>query len=102
MLGFTFPPSPATALPRTTFAEQLQLHFGEETVQLHHVAPAHADGDILVHFTRADVLQMSDTYFSGIYPSSTIPAALDCGCRRSGLAAVRPSHAGCSQSRCCQ
>ena len=66
--GFTFPASPVAALPTTTFPSDLTLLSGDEVVRLHHVAPAHTDGDVLVHFTQADVLQTGDTFFNGFYP----------------------------------
>ena len=66
--NFTFPASPGAALPVLTFPDNATLHFGDEAVGLQHVAPAHTDGDILVHFTKADVLQTGDTFFNGFYP----------------------------------
>ncbi len=66
--GFTFHAAPAAALPVLTFADTLSLYPGSEVVQLHHMAPAHTDGDILVHFTKANVLQMGDAFFNGFYP----------------------------------
>ena len=66
--GFTFPASPVAALPTTTFPSDLTLISGDEVVRLHHVEPAHTDGDVLVHFTQADVLQTGDTFFNGFYP----------------------------------
>lgn len=66
--GYTFPPSPAAALPALTFPETLTLHHGSETIHLQHVAPAHTDGDVLVHFTRANVLHTGDLFFNGFYP----------------------------------
>lgn len=65
---FTFPASPAAALPVLTFPDDLTLYHGDETVHLHHVVPSHTDGDILVHFTGADVLQTGDTFFNGFFP----------------------------------
>ncbi len=66
--GYTFPPSPAPALPVLTFPDFLTLVFGGETLHVQHVPPAHTDGDVLVHFTNANVLHMGDTFFNGFYP----------------------------------
>ena len=66
--GFTFPASPAAALPTTTFPSDLTLISGDEIVRLRHVEPAHTDGDVLVYYTQADVLQTGDTFFNGFYP----------------------------------
>lgn len=68
VFNYTFPASPAAALPTVTFPESLTLYFGEEVVHLHHVQPAHTDSDILVHFTKANVLHAGDTFFNGFYP----------------------------------
>lgn len=65
---FTFPPAPAAALPTLTFPETLRLYVGGETIGLHHVPPAHTDGDSLVRFDKANVLHMGDTFFNGFYP----------------------------------
>ena len=35
---------------------------------MQHVAPAHTDGDVLVHFAKHDVLQTGDTFFNGFFP----------------------------------
>jgi glyoxylase-like metal-dependent hydrolase (beta-lactamase superfamily II) len=32
------------------------------------VPPAHTDTDIMVHFTKANVLHMGDLFFNGMYP----------------------------------
>ena len=66
--GFTFPPSPAAALPALTFPETLTVHHGAETIRLQHVAPAHTDGDVLMHFAQANVLHTGDLFFNGFYP----------------------------------
>ena len=39
-----------------------------ETLLLQHLAPAHTDTDIYVHFQMANVIQMGDTFFNGMYP----------------------------------
>ncbi len=62
------PPSPDTALPVVTFTEDLTLHWGGQELHAIHVAPAHTDGDSLIHFTKANVIHTGDTYFNGGYP----------------------------------
>jgi glyoxylase-like metal-dependent hydrolase (beta-lactamase superfamily II) len=45
------------------------LQANGETLALQHFAPAaHTDGDIYVHFEKANVIQMGDLFFNGIYP----------------------------------
>ena len=62
------PPAPAGALPVVTFDNTVTLHFNGQTVHAFHVAPAHTDGDSVVHFRDADVVHTGDLYFNGIYP----------------------------------
>jgi cyclase len=68
LLGMHFKPSPAAALPTDTFADKRTLTINGEVVNLWHVAPAHTDTDILVHYTKANVVHMGDVFFNGTYP----------------------------------
>jgi glyoxylase-like metal-dependent hydrolase (beta-lactamase superfamily II) len=63
-----FDPSPAEALPQQTFADSYKLQANGETLALQHFAPAHTDSDIYVHFQKANVISMADTFFNGMYP----------------------------------
>jgi cyclase len=63
-----FDPSPAQALPQQTFAASYKLQANGEILALQHFAPAHTDTDIYVHFQKASVIQMGDTFFNGMYP----------------------------------
>lgn len=67
-LGETMRASPAGALPVVTFSDTVTFHLGGDEVRAFHVPPAHTDGDAIVHFRRADVVHMGDTYFNGAYP----------------------------------
>jgi cyclase len=62
------PASPAGALPVVTFSDSVTFHVNGETVVAFHIPPAHTDGDAIVHFTKADVVHMGDTYFATGYP----------------------------------
>jgi cyclase len=66
--GLHFDPSPLEALPQQTFATGYKLQANGETLALQHVAPAHTDSDIYVHFQEANVIQMGDLFFNGMYP----------------------------------
>jgi cyclase len=68
LAGLHFDPSPAEALPQETFAASYKLQANGETLALQHVAPAHTDTDIYVHFEKANVISMGDTFFNGMYP----------------------------------
>jgi cyclase len=63
-----FPASPAVALPVVTFDASTTFHINGDAIRAVHVAAAHTDGDALVHFTKANVIHMGDTYFSAGYP----------------------------------
>jgi cyclase len=68
LAGLHFDPSPAEALPQQTFTDSYKLQANGETLALQHVAPAHTDSDIYVHFQKANVIQMGDLFFNGMYP----------------------------------
>ena len=62
------PASPAVALPVVTFDASSTFHINGDAIRAIHVPNAHTDGDSLVHFTKANVIHMGDTYFSSGYP----------------------------------
>lgn len=62
------PPSPAGALPVISFSDSITLHVNGDDLIAFHVQNAHTDGDALIHFPRADVVHMGDTYFAAGYP----------------------------------
>jgi cyclase len=67
VIGLHFDPSPENALPQRIFKESYQMNFSGEHVALGHIAPAHTDSDIYIHFQKANVLHMGDVFFNGIY-----------------------------------
>src|SRR5258707_3601414 len=68
LAGLHFDPSPAEALPQQTFATSYQLRANGQILELQHVAPAHTDSDIYIHFQEANVIQMGDLFSNGMYP----------------------------------
>jgi glyoxylase-like metal-dependent hydrolase (beta-lactamase superfamily II) len=62
------PAAPPGALPVVTFTDTITFHLNGDDIRAYHVAPAHTDGDVIIHFTRANVFHMGDTYFNGFYP----------------------------------
>ena len=58
---------PAAALPVVTFTDDVTLHLNGDDVHVIHVAPAHTDGDSIVHFKTANVIHTGDTVTGG-YP----------------------------------
>ena len=57
------PPSPKEALPVVTFGDGVTLHLNGDTLHVIYVRNAHTDGDSLVHWQKANVLHMGDTFF---------------------------------------
>jgi cyclase len=68
LAGLHFGPSPVEALPQQTFAAGYKLQANGETLALQHVAAAHTDTDIYVHFEKANVIQIGDLFFNRMYP----------------------------------
>ena len=62
------PPSPAIALPVVTFVSDVTFHLNGDEVRVFHPEPAHTDGDAVVHFVKANVIHMGDTYMTMSYP----------------------------------
>jgi glyoxylase-like metal-dependent hydrolase (beta-lactamase superfamily II) len=62
------PASPAAALPVITFSDEAAFHLNGEEIRALHVPNAHTDGDVLVHFRKANVLHAGDLFFNGSYP----------------------------------
>ena len=62
----TFPPSPKEALPVVTFSEGVNLHVNGDTLHVIHIANAHTDGDALIHWQKANVLHMGDTFMNRV------------------------------------
>ncbi len=60
--------SPDGALPVVTFTEDVTFHVNGDELHAFHVSHAHTDGDAIVHFRRADVVHMGDTFFRGRFP----------------------------------
>jgi cyclase len=68
LMNMHFPASPADALPQQTFSASQKLQANGETVLLQYFQPAHTDTDIYIHFEKANVIHMGDTFFNGFYP----------------------------------
>ncbi len=59
-------------VPAMTIESGTRLFLSGQTVEVIHVPPAHTDGDLIVRFIEADVLQTGDTFFHGFYPDIDI------------------------------
>ena len=63
------PPSPAAAWPVVGLGDSAELFLNGEEIHIQHVAPAHTDGDIFIHYRKANVLQTGDLFSNGFYPN---------------------------------
>ena len=61
------------AIPAVTITNGTKFHLAGQTVEVIHVPPAHTDGDLIVRFVEADVIQTGDTFFHGFYPDIDQP-----------------------------
>lgn len=61
------------AIPIVTVNSGTRFHLAGQTVEVTHVPPAHTDGDLIVRFVEADVIQTGDTFFHGFYPDIDQP-----------------------------
>jgi len=66
--NFTFPASPAGAIPAEVFSADKTIHLNGTTIALKYYGPAHTDGDISIYFTEGDVLHTGDTWWNGHFP----------------------------------
>lgn len=62
-----YAPDPKGA-PTITVGDHATIQMGDETVELIHLSNVHTDGDLLVRFVNADVIQTGDAFFNGFYP----------------------------------
>ena len=62
------PPRAEDAWPVVTFSEKLNLYLNKEDIELLHVSPGHTDGDVIVHFKKANVYHMGDMFVTYGYP----------------------------------
>ena len=68
-LSASQPPTPAAALPTTTyFQASMDFSFNGEPVVILHAPRAHTDGDSIVWFRRSDVLAVGDLVRLDRYP----------------------------------
>jgi len=54
------PAQPAAGMPTLTYSESMTLHFNGEEIYIYHPAPAHTDGDSIIYFRHANVMQVGD------------------------------------------
>lgn len=94
-----------SALPTFTLSElaRISFEFNDETIHVFHVAPAHAPGNVMTHFTGSNVIHMGELFSPNHYPvlaGGTLSAnirALDAAVRVSNVdTLIVPSHGSVS------
>jgi len=65
---WTFPAAPAGALPVNVFVAEHEVQRNDTRITLKYYGPAHTDSDVWVMFTDADVVDVGDTWWNGVYP----------------------------------
>lgn len=60
---------PDNALPSITFTDSLNIYFGDEKIKLFAVPGSHDGTDILVHFTKSNIVCMGDISYGMSFPS---------------------------------
>lgn len=68
LFGRSVGPLPKVALPIITFDESLSIHFNGEEIRAIHYPNSHTDGDVVIFFTKSNVVHMGDLFFSGMFP----------------------------------
>ena len=66
--GAEEPPAPAVALPIITFEHRVSVHLNGEDIRAIHFPNGHTDTDVVIFFTKSNVVHMGDDFFNGIYP----------------------------------
>lgn len=66
--NYTFPASPAGALPETVFTKEHLLKFNGSEIKMVYYPSAHTNSDISVYFPEADVLHIADIWWNSYYP----------------------------------
>jgi glyoxylase-like metal-dependent hydrolase (beta-lactamase superfamily II) len=67
------PVSPAALPTDTFFNARRDMLFNDEVIQMFHQPNAHTDGDILIHFRKADVVTTGDLFTTVMYPFIDAP-----------------------------
>lgn len=62
------PPHSHHAMPLLTYSEDMVFHVNGHDIRVHHIGPAHTDGDSLIHFRAANILHTGDVFVHSMYP----------------------------------
>jgi cyclase len=68
MFGMEIKPAPPAALPVVTFRDGLSLWWNGEEIRAIHPGPGHTDGDVVVWFTKSNVVHFGDDFVTYGFP----------------------------------
>jgi cyclase len=63
------PPAIPAMLPHITFTDSMTLYFNDEEIKLIHLPNGHTDNDVVVYFTKSNVVHMGDMFFFKMFPA---------------------------------
>jgi cyclase len=66
--GKTVPPRNPDSWPVVTFDRRLNVHLNGEDLELYYLDRGHTDGDVVVKFTKANVIHTGDAFVRDRYP----------------------------------
>lgn len=66
--GDTAAATPKEALPVITFDDSLSIHFNGEEIRAVHLPHGHTDGDLVIYFTKSNVIHLGDHFFRDRFP----------------------------------
>jgi cyclase len=64
----TSPPRDVKAWPVITLRDRMSLHLNDEDIDILHLGSGHTDGDVIVHFKKANVFHTGDAFVRYGYP----------------------------------
>jgi glyoxylase-like metal-dependent hydrolase (beta-lactamase superfamily II) len=67
-LNRTTPPREMDAWPVVTFSDKISFHLNDEDIDAFHFNSAHTDGDVVIHFRKANVFHTGDIFVRYGYP----------------------------------
>jgi cyclase len=62
------PPREKAALPVISFPDRINFHLNDEDIEVIALDKGHTDGDVMIHFKKANVYHMGDAYVRYGYP----------------------------------
>lgn len=68
LLGKNYQPAPEEVRPDITFDDCMSVYFNGEEIKLQHLPEGHTGGDIIVYFTKSNVLCTGDLLFTDMIP----------------------------------